>query len=69
MGDDIPWTFVNEEAGSLGFTLPETGGAGTSAFYDAGLGILLFGAALTTVYRLSGTRKQKRKRRRNSRTE
>ena len=68
-GDNITWTFENKEESSLGFTLPETGGAGTRVFYDAGLGILLFAAALTMVYRLSGTKAQKRKRRHHSRSE
>ena len=69
VGDNVTWTFENTETGSLGYTLPMTGGTGTRVFYGAGLGILLFGVALAAVYHLSGTEGQKRKRRRNGRTE
>lgn len=60
--------FTNAELSSP-YTLPETGGAGTTIFYYAGGGILLFGAALAFTYALFRKKRQIRKRRRNCRNE
>ena len=63
---DTVYTFVNTDNTSTPYTLPETGGGGTAIFYTTGGAVLLFGAVLAYVYRLSGKRRHIRKRRHKS---
>ena len=65
-GGGLIYQFTNEEYTSTPFTLPETGAGGTAIFYTTGGAVLLFGAVLAYVYRLSGKRRHIRKRRRKS---